>query len=296
MYLRKKLNILRLVTVNSGVLGIMVVYAVGVFIAYENPYVSLPSLPSYVLTPFSFALALLISNIINKAYDRYWEGRKIWGGLINVSRNFSRNVLCSNIDDELKKTMVRRQIAYVYAVKNNLCGDTNYDKVFSLLNKTSEEMKMMNGSTNIALFLNIKQGESVHLSARKGVIDGHTEDRLSRTLSEIIDCQGKAERIKNTPLFRPYAFFTKVFFWIFIFLVPLVYVKGMSFYMIPITVIIGFAFTMLIDIGTSSEEPFVVSNSSLPMNDLCNTIERDLCEMNGDLVPKKEGAINGILK
>ena len=157
-------------------------------------------------------------------------------------------------------------------------------------------MKMMNGSTNIALFLNIKQGESVHLSARKGVIDGHTEDRLSRTLSEIIDCQGKAERIKNTPLFRPYAFFTKVFFWIFIFLVPLVYVKGMSFYMIPITVIIGFAFTMLIDIGTSSEEPFVVSNSSLPMNDLCNTIERDLCEMNGDLVPKKEGAINGILK
>ena len=51
------MNILRLVTVNSGVLGIMVVYAVGVFIAYENPYVSLPSLPSYVLTPFSFALA-----------------------------------------------------------------------------------------------------------------------------------------------------------------------------------------------------------------------------------------------
>ena len=128
----------------------------------------------------------------------------------------------------------------------------------------------------------------------KEILDGFQEDQMQSVLEELYNLQGKCERIKNTPFPRQYGYFSKVFTWIFVLLLPFGLLdvfeddamsnpEGMLqwyvFLMIPFSVLISWIFTTMEIVGDNSEDPFEGRLNDVPMTALCRTIEIDLRDM-----------------
>jgi len=128
------------------------------------------------------------------------------------------------------------------------------------------------------------------------VIDGFQEMQLQEALAKFYDFQGMCERIKNTPFPRQYGYFSKVFTWIFVLLLPLgllnifenhvtdtvhpsQQISIMFLQMIPFTILIMWIFTTMEYVGDASEDPFEGKANDVPMTALCRTIEIDLRDM-----------------
>jgi putative membrane protein len=120
-------------------------------------------------------------------------------------------------------------------------------------------------------------------------------------LLALANYQGGCERIKNTPLLRQYDFFTRVFLFAFMLLLPFSLIGDftkvkMDYLMIPVSIIISFVFAIIGKVGEVNEEPFENRITDVPLTALCNTIERDLREMLGvTYLPKRLEPENGFL-
>jgi putative membrane protein len=125
---------------------------------------------------------------------------------------------------------------------------------------------------------------------------------MEPTLAGFNNFQGACERIKNTPLPRQYDFFTRVFVWVFSFLLPFGLLSfftsdpSLSWLIIPLSIIISGVFVIMERTGAANEDPFENKVTDVPLTALCNTIERDLKEMLGEgELPSKTEPENGYL-
>jgi putative membrane protein len=137
----------------------------------------------------------------------------------------------------------------------------------------------------------------------KGLIEDFRHMELMHTLEEFYNLQGKCERIKNTPLPRQYSYFSAIFVWIFILIMPFGLVgefAGMGHNFIWLTVpfyaLISWIFITMELVGDNSEDPFENFVNDVPMTALCRTIEIDLRDMLGETdLPEKLKPVNGVL-
>jgi len=126
---------------------------------------------------------------------------------------------------------------------------------------------------------------------------------MMATIRDFYQEQGRAERIKNTPFPRQYAYFSKVFTWIFVLLLPLAMVnefeklgEGFLWLTIPFSTVISWVFMTMEIVGDSSEDPFENFINDVPMTALCRNIEIDLREMLGETeLPPRMLPVDGIL-
>ncbi|KKK71967.1 hypothetical protein LCGC14_2908630, partial [marine sediment metagenome] len=154
----------------------------------------------------------------------------------------------------------------------------------------SDLKKRVNPATHLVK----NQAYDIRNLREKEVIDGFQEDQMQSVLEEFYNLQGQCERIKNTPFPRQYGYFSKVFTWIFVLLLPFglldVFEDGTTtvvasvddwylFLMIPFSVLISWIFTTMEIIGDNSEDPFAGRINDVPMTALCRTIEIDLRDM-----------------
>ena len=102
------------------------------------------------------------------------------------------------------------------------------------------------------------------------------------TIKEFFAYQGKCERIKNTPLPRPYGIFTKAFVWVFVILLPFGLVQHLGWGTLPIYVILATIFTITERIGRRTEDPFENKFEDVPMTAICRNIEIDLRQQLGE--------------
>ena len=203
-------------------------------------------LPFQPLTVIGIAVSFYIGFKNSQSYDRFWEGRKIWGGIVNYSRTWGVRVLSfikSNDpekDKEIHKQLILRHVAWLnalrdqlrqprsWSIKENKSVEKVFDKHgerniscneaynFVSMREFSDLKKRVNPATHLVK----NQALDVAKLKKDGVIDGFQELQLHQVLEEFYYLQGKCERIKNTPFPRQYAFFSKVFTWIFVLLVP----------------------------------------------------------------------------
>jgi len=135
------------------------------------------------------------------------------------------------------------------------------------------------------------------------LVDDFRHMEMMRVLEEFYNLQGKCERIKNTPFPRQYAFFSKIFTWIFILLLPFGLIgefakmgHDLIWLTIPFSVLISWIFITMEIVGDNSEDPFENFANDVPMSALTRTIEIDLREMLGETdLPPKVQAVNDIL-
>ncbi|MFT5184469.1 MAG: putative membrane protein, partial [Flavobacteriales bacterium] len=210
--------------------------------------IGFPFLPMSVI---GIAVAFYVGFKNSQSYDRFWEARKIWGGIVNSSRTWTIQVLnfVSNLhasdkatDEELKEIhdqLVYRQLAWINSLRVHLrkpsrhtvkqsrstikikkMMDDEFHKAvdcFLLKDDWAELIKSKNIPTQIVK----KQSIEIKNLVDRGLIDDFRHMEMMNLLEELYTLQGKCERIKNTPFPRQYSFFSKVFMWIFILLLPL---------------------------------------------------------------------------
>ncbi|MEL6917722.1 MAG: bestrophin family ion channel [Bacteroidota bacterium] len=297
-----------------------ILYSAAIFCIYHFLEWHFMNIPFQPLSVIGIAVAFYIGFKNSQSYDRFWEGRKIWGGIVNYSRTWGIQVLSfvqsddSEYNKKMHSQMIHRHIAWLNALRVQL----RQPKWWSLKeNRSVEKIFDKHGERNISCneaynyvsmreFSDLKKriNPATHLVKnqamdvvelkKKGIIDGFQEDQMQSILEEFYNLQGKCERIKNTPFPRQYGYFSKVFTWIFVLLLPFGLLDVFEddsmatigsveawyvFLMIPFSVLISWIFTTMEIIGDNSEDPFEGRINDVPMTALCRTIEIDLRDM-----------------
>jgi putative membrane protein len=240
-------------------------------------------------TLMGLPLAIFLGFRNNSAYDRYWEGRKLWGELVLRSRNFARQCL-SLIDDgpigstpdapALRERMIRRAIAYAHALRHQLRrSDAGADVAPHL---RPAEWKALSQRVNLSQALMLEMGADLARCRRAGMLDSVRAASLDATMSAMVATAASCERIKNTPVPFSYTLLLHRTAYLYCYLLPFGLVDAIG-YLTPLVVaIVAYTFYGLDALGDEIEEPFGLSPNDLPLDAICRTIEIDLRDALGE--------------
>ncbi len=278
------------------------------------------ALPWTVVALLGTATAFTVGFKNTQTYNRAWEARQIWGGILNSSRMWG--LMCRDFisDTELSKLLVYRHFAWLTAFRYQLRErkpwenrgkpyNEEYGRLFSVPeNETTleEELKKYLNPAELNAILNAKN-KSVQVMALQSAtlkqlwadkqLDTLTFLEMERMIKEFYDHQGKSERIKNFPYPRQFASSNTYFIRMFSVLLPFGMLrefdklndsvdglmKGhMVWLVLPFSMLISWFFTTLDQIGEGTENPFEGSANDIPISQMSRTIERDLREMLGE--------------
>jgi putative membrane protein len=195
--------------------------------------------------------------------------------------------------------MVFRQAAFAHALRLHLRRQENWTELKHLLHPHEyDEWLAQHNKPNMLLQT---QGMRIKEAMRTEMLGAFDNISMEPNLAGFNNWQGACERIKNTPLPMNYQYFTKLFLYVFIFILPLCLVgdffkMNMGWLVIPVSFIISFVFAVMNRVGEINENPFDNHIQDIPMTALCNTIERDLKEMLGEKeLPERVVPVNGYL-
>jgi len=239
-------------------------------------------------TPFTLigvALGIFLGFRTNTSYDRFWEGRKLWGRLVNVTRTFTRQLDLFVVPDggdaaDFKRGLVLTTIGYVYAFRDHLrfvgldenvrryLGAELTDAIEARRNKPNAVLQEVSGRIRTAW--------------REGWISDYHLASLDRSLEEITSIQGGCERIRNTPLPYSYNFLVHRITAFYCVLLPFGIYESVGAVTPIASFMISYALFGLDAIGGEVEEPFGLDPNDLPLDTLCRNIEIDLLQMTGE--------------
>ena len=228
-----------------------------------------------VFAILGISLAIFHGFCNNAAYDRFWEGRKLWGTLVWLSRNIARQVLTlPNVSMAEKQAFIRHQIAFVHSLRQQLRGEDNTANLQRLL--TVEEQQAVVGQDFIALRLTQIMGQMLANWQTEQKIDVWQWQSLDNTLGEIAHVQAGCERINNTPI--PYAYFVLLHRTVYLYCFMLPFGLGNTIgWVTPFVVsFVGYTFMALNEIVDEISEPFGTGENELPLGMMCDTIETQL--------------------
>ena len=261
--------------------------------------------PEIPLSIFGGVIGVLAGFRNSSAYARWWEARTIWGGVVNNSRSFAREVLSMIAAPEpamgkeheiceMKSKLIRLQIGYVHALRNHLRGTPLWSELTGLI--PEEEIPGLKAPNNVPLAIQHKMASLVAQCYEAGWIDNMRWTSLDRTLSTLMDCQGASERIKNTPMPRLYDLFIRRFISFYCLVLPLGMVQSLGL-LTPIgSTLVGFIFMALDQIGRDLENPFENLPHDISLTAISRTIEINLKQMIGEKdVPEPLAPVDGIL-
>ncbi|MCB9669110.1 MAG: hypothetical protein H6734_06545 [Alphaproteobacteria bacterium] len=273
------------------------------FVLYQlqalTPFPELFTMNTTAMGVVGGAIGIFVSFRTNSAYARWWEGRQLWGRLINTSRHFSTQALhfVGDKDDTLARDLVRRQIAYVHALRCLLRVQEPLDDDRVKKYLTPEEIEELRGQSNLTHAILHLNHRDFTLAADVHGISPHRLQQLDESTRHLLDIQGGCERIKKTPLPRGYGFIAETLIKYYSYLLPFALVGDLHVLAIPMSVLVCMAFTLINEAGRVLEDPFTMFWNGLPLFAMSRTIENDLRSRMGerDLEPLPVPDAQGIL-
>lgn len=260
-------------------LSVLFIWDVMVTVAYYVLPFRAPELP---LTLLGSAVALFLGFRSNSAYQRWWEGRVLWGAMINASRNLARatgNFLPDEHAADIKRRIVFRQIGYVNALRCQLRRQPFDAAVSQFLDKAGDRSAI--ARANVANAVLDGTGREIEQARRNGWIDTIQQTSIESVLIDIANAQGGMERLKNTPLPSHFRFYPMVFVHIFCVLLPFGLVETLGFATPLGSTMAGLMFLAVLAIGSELVDPFSNTVHDLPLLAMCRTIEIDLLQSVG---------------
>jgi len=274
-------------------LAVLFVWDVLVTIIYYVLPFRAPALP---LTIFGSALALFLGFRANSTYQRWWEGRVLWGQMINASRNLVRlcvSVLSAPDAAAVGRSIALRQVAYVHALRCQLRRLPVGVELEPRLD--ADEVAAVVTRTNVANGLLDTTGRAVEQARRDGWIDSIQQASVERILVDIANAQGGMERLKNTPLPYQYRFYPNLFTRVFCILLPIGLVETLQ-YATPVgSTVAGLMFLAVLKIGDELVDPFANTIHDLPLDSMCRTVEIDALQAIGERAPEPLQPVDGVL-
>jgi putative membrane protein len=234
------------------------------------------------ITPFEVAggaLSLLLVLRTNAGYDRWWEGRRIWGDIVNRCRDLAVAALSFGPDDAAwRDQIVRRAAAFPHAARMSLRGEREPEALARLLGPAEADQVLVADHMPTAVAALI--GESLRDARDRLGLDGFTLLRIDPGRAALIDDIGGCERIMKTPLPLAYRAEIRRFVVLFIAAIPFAFVRQLYWRTPLVTFLVAAPLLAIDKIGTELQDPFSKDNlNHLPLDEICATIERNLLAM-----------------
>lgn len=268
----------------------------------------------YTLThvPFTLigvALSIFLGFRNDAAYDRYWEGRILWGGMVNITRSFTRQVTTLIVMPEQKhdssartpvalerfrRELVMRTIGYVHALRHHLRDSDPFGQLAGYL--PLDEQSALVEQKNVPLAVLQTQGLELQRAWRQGWLNDYHVALLEESLTEMTALQGGMERIKNTPIPFAYTVLIHRIVAFYCFFLPFGLVQSVGILTPVVVLFISYAFFGLDAIGDEIEEPFSTAPHDLPLTAISRTIEVNLLQQIGETnLPEIPKPVNDVL-
>jgi putative membrane protein len=221
-------------------------------------------------------LGLLLVLRTNAGYDRWWEARKLWGGIVNQCRNLVISALAYGPADlEWKRKLVAWVCALPHVVKKSLRGETQFSDLNHLL--TPVDLEGLSRARHSPSFVVQKIAELIQSGRKNQSLDSFSFLQMDREKATLIDHIGACERILKTPIPWVIAIKVRRFISLFLLLVPFVLIDKVGWYTPIVMFIISYPLLSLDQIGIELQNPFKKENlSHLPLSDISKNIELDL--------------------
>jgi putative membrane protein len=229
-----------------------------------------------VYSLLGFVISLLLVFRTNTAYDRWWEGRKIWGAIVNDSRNLALKI---NAIESIKneKAFFKNTISnFCFSSKNHLRDQTNEGELE--FNEFNEREQYILADHKPIFFVNLLQSKLYQLKS-KGQISDNEWLILDKNVNALVDSIGGCERIKNTPIPYSYSLFIKKFIFIYVITLPLAFVNQFSYFSAFIATFVFYALVSMEVLAEEIEDPFGEDDNDLPTDQICERIKQNVSEI-----------------
>ncbi|MCS7072842.1 MAG: bestrophin family protein [Bacteroidia bacterium] len=223
-------------------------------------------------------LGLLLVFRTNTAYDRWWEGRRVLGIMLNTSRNLAlllHSFLPQN-DLERRTRFVTLIATYFFACKEHLRNGVQADDLQLLPENDQQFILASRHRPNQVMRLLVQ--EAVDLYQQK-IIDTVQLSLLTRHTTELTDCLGGCERIRNTPIPLAYAVLLKRFIFLYVTTLPFGLIHDLQWGAIPAVLVVFYVMVSIEMIGEEIEDPFGKDENDLPVDDIAERIQQNVSEI-----------------
>jgi putative membrane protein len=239
-------------------------------------YAKLPvSFPSTGHTLVGLALGLLLVFRTNASYDRFWEGRKLWGGIVNETRNLARQaVVYLRADPALASQVIRWTSALAWAIRHSMHGRPELGPIASQL--PVDEVQTITAQQHVPLAVATKLTALLVEARRRDLIDTRVMLAMDQNIQLLVDYFGACERIKNTPLPFAYVVHLRRALILYSITLPLALVKDFGWGTVPATFCVAYTFFGIEEIGVEIENPFGDDANDLPLDRICENIQNNL--------------------
>ncbi|KXW56970.1 hypothetical protein LHV13_08225 [Ferrovum sp. PN-J185] len=236
-------------------------------------------------TLIGVALAIFLGFRNTASYDRYWEARKIWGSILNVTRSLARQHLIWIKNKEKNQIFVYHLIAFVHGLRHQLRGTNETNELEPLINKELyTKLKEAHFRPNLIL---LTLGEMLADSVERKIIHPQLAANIDQSLNQLTADLGGCERIANTPIPFTYSVIIHRTVYIYCFLLPFALVSSIGILTPLVVTFVAYTFLALDALNDELEDPFGSMPNDLPLESLSNGIEISLREMLGETVLPK---------
>lgn len=311
MIVKKYLNLRKAVPYVRYELALGAVTSVTVYSIYELGNIQQIAIPNLLPAVLGTALAIFLGFRNSAAYARWGEAAQLWASIANYSRIFARLIVTfveshnhtpQYNAEEAKayyREMIYRHLAWVNALRLQLRGQSDWESLQPFLSE--DDRQYIASKHNKPGTLLLMQGQRIYDGMRAGTLQGFDSFQLEGCLAQLSAYQAQCERIKAIPIPRQYVFFTRLFVWVFIMLIPFSFMQtfasaDIAWFIIPVTLLLAFVFGIVERTGAVNEEPFENRITDVPLSAYCIDIERDLRETLGEpTLPDRLAPQNGYL-
>jgi len=241
------------------------------------------SIPLAIPALMGTCISLLLAFRTNQAYERWWEARVIWGGIVNDSRTLIRQLLTflpkESAPSEVVRTVARRQIGWCYLLGQTLRGQSVEESVRTYL-PTDEQAIVLDAAHRPLAVLQAHADQLGELYRAGQLTDIHLA-QVDATLTRLTDAMGRCERIKTTVFPKTYTFYLQVFIILFTAMLPFGFAENLFFVEVPLVTLIGSAFFLIEKSAIQLQDPFENQPTDTPVTTIAEGIARSLTQLAG---------------
>lgn len=243
------------------------------------PFVEIDKVIHNVVLTCNIVLSLLLVFRTNTAHERFWEGRKLWGALVNTVRNLARNIWLiieeREPDDRFEKeSTLRLLVAFAVAMKLHLRRSDVNSELEPLM--SSIHYFKLQSTNHPPLEIAFWIGDYLQHQYNRKCLDVYQLTTLQNLLNELVDILGGCERILKTPMPLAYAIKLKQLLLIYCILLPFEIVNGLGWWTGLALAFISIILLGIEEIGAEIEEPFGQDPNDLPLDLICATMLRNV--------------------
>lgn len=259
-------------------LFIITIFSVAVYYFNGKIYDYKVKLNPTVFTLIGLALAIFMGFCNTASYDRFWEGRKLWGLLVIETRSLTRQLLSfiPNVPKEEKQEIVKLISAFCWSLNDQLRDKSETGNLKNLLSE--DQFHQIKGKTFIPNIILGFISDWLNTQNKKGNIDTIVLTSMNHQLNQFSNISGGCERILNTPLPFAYSVLLHRTVYLYCFWLPFGLLDSLDWMMPLIVLLISYTFIALDAIIQEIGEPFGEEENDLALNSICRTIEFSIFE------------------